>query len=105
MSETALSTYAKHAAPLDKEFRDLLDTCGESVSPRDLRVVEAYWGLCDGSPRSLESIGRELGITRERVRQLHKRAAPNIRAAFLSCEPPSVLLMRELLSERWSKET
>ncbi|PWU25488.1 MAG: RNA polymerase sigma factor RpoD [Candidatus Rokuibacteriota bacterium] len=43
----------------------------EKLSERERRVVELRFGF-DGEPRSLEAIGRELGITRERVRQLER---------------------------------
>ena len=41
---------------------------------RERRVVELRFGLADGEPWGLEAIGRELGITRERVRQLEAQA-------------------------------
>ena len=40
---------------------------------RERRLIELRFGL-DGEPHSLEAIGRELGITRERVRQLEQEA-------------------------------
>ncbi len=41
-----------------------------SLSPRDRRVVALRYGLGGTEPRTLEEIGRELGLTRERVRQI-----------------------------------
>ena len=44
-----------------------------SLPPRERRIVELRFGL-EGDPLALEAIGRELGLTRERVRQLEKDA-------------------------------
>lgn len=44
------------------------------LSPRDREVIELRFGLVDREPKSLEEVGRLLGITRERVRQIEERA-------------------------------
>ncbi len=54
----------------------------EILRPRDRYVIEQYFGLKDGRPRTLEDIGKELGISRERVRQLKDRALKQIRDKF-----------------------
>jgi RNA polymerase primary sigma factor len=46
---------------------------------RERRLIELRFGL-DGEPHSLENIGRELGITRERVRQLEREALAKLEA-------------------------
>jgi RNA polymerase primary sigma factor len=45
-----------------------------SLPERERRVVELRFGLADGESWTLEAIGRELGLTRERVRQLERDA-------------------------------
>ena len=51
-----------------------------ALSPRDRLVVERRFGIgCE--PQTLSQIGRDLGITKERVRQIEKRAMAKLRAA------------------------
>jgi RNA polymerase primary sigma factor len=45
-----------------------------SLPPRDAKVLRLYFGLDDGNSRTLEEIGRMMGVTRERIRQLRDRA-------------------------------
>jgi RNA polymerase primary sigma factor len=49
---------------------------------RERRVVELRFGLADGEPWPLESIGKELGLTRERVRQLEAAALNKLERAL-----------------------
>jgi RNA polymerase primary sigma factor len=51
----------------------------ERLDPRLRDVLERRFGLSDGNPQTLEHIGKELGITRERVRQLETRALKQLR--------------------------
>jgi RNA polymerase primary sigma factor len=51
------------------------------LKPRMRFVVERRFGLNGNTPRTLEEVGKELGITRERVRQLESRALRELRAA------------------------
>jgi len=55
----------------------------ETLSPRDARVVRLYFGLEGGREHTLEEIGNMLGVTRERVRQLHDRALRRLREGDL----------------------
>ena len=43
------------------------------------KVVELRFGLGDGDPKTLDSIGKEFGITRERVRQIETQALNKLR--------------------------
>ena len=55
--------------------QDVLRRAVETLPEREQEVVKLRYGLNgDGSPQSLEEIGRKLGLTRERVRQLEARA-------------------------------
>ena len=57
---------------------DVVDALDE-IPPR-LRLVLAFrFGFIDDRPRTLEEVGRELGVTRERVRQLEKQALNMLR--------------------------
>ncbi len=53
----------------------------EQLNPRMRRVLSLRFGLDGGAPRTLEEVGSELGITRERVRQLETRALRELRLA------------------------
>jgi RNA polymerase sigma factor (sigma-70 family) len=46
----------------------------ESLPAREAEVLRLRYGFGDEEPRSLEQIGRELGLTRERVRQIESQA-------------------------------
>ncbi len=51
----------------------LKDTMGKllyKLEPREEKVLKLRYGLEDGNPRSLEAVGRELSLTRERIRQI-----------------------------------
>jgi RNA polymerase primary sigma factor len=54
---------------------------------RERRIVELRFGL-DGEPRSLEAIGAELGLTRERIRQLERRALEALEGTLGGVELP-----------------
>jgi RNA polymerase sigma factor (sigma-70 family) len=58
---------------------ELLDALAK-LQPRQRRVVIERFGLDGVRPRTLEEVGRNLGITRERVRQLEARALRELRA-------------------------
>jgi RNA polymerase primary sigma factor len=51
----------------------------ERLPAREARIVRLRYGLDDGRPRTLEEIGHEIGLTRERVRQLEKAAMTKLR--------------------------
>jgi len=56
-------------------FRDVeVDEALDHLDPRKRRVLELRYGLAGESPRSLEEVGKVLGVTRERVRQLESSA-------------------------------
>jgi RNA polymerase primary sigma factor len=50
-----------------------------TLPPRDAKVLRLYFGLEDGNSRTLEEIGRMMGVTRERIRQLRDRALQRLR--------------------------
>jgi len=60
---------------LQGEIRSILRT----LSVRERRIVELRFGLTDGQPRTLEEIGREFCITRERIRQIEAKALSKLR--------------------------
>jgi RNA polymerase primary sigma factor len=62
-------------ASLIHEVRELLD----HLEPREAMILRARFGF-DDNPKSLAAIGRELGLSRERVRQIETRARSKLRA-------------------------
>ena len=67
------------AAVLKGSVIELLKAELESLDERERKILRRYYGLDGGEPMTLEKIGAELGITRERVRQLKERALAKLR--------------------------
>lgn len=59
--------------------REAIARALEVLAPRDRRVLTLYFGLEGNRPMTLQEIARELGVTRERVRQLRDRALKRLR--------------------------
>jgi RNA polymerase primary sigma factor len=72
---------APHDQTADKARRIELAGALELLNPRMRRVLALRFGLDGETPRTLEEVGSELGITRERVRQLETRALRELRLA------------------------
>ncbi len=70
-------------APIDAASYQLLKEQVEQVlhtlSGRERRVLELRFGLVDGHSRTLEEVGREFGVTRERIRQIEAKALRKLR--------------------------
>jgi RNA polymerase primary sigma factor len=75
----ALTEEGTDSATLDNNRTEELYAALAELPPRDARVIRLYFGLDDDQPRTLEEIGRMLGVTRERVRQLRDRAIRTLR--------------------------
>ncbi len=60
---------------LKEQISDVLDT----LTPRERRVIELRFGMNDGKSRTLEEVGREFGVTRERIRQIEAKAIRKLR--------------------------
>jgi RNA polymerase primary sigma factor len=60
---------------LKEQVSDVLDT----LSPRERRVLQLRFGLEDGRSRTLEEVGREFSVTRERIRQIEAKALRKLR--------------------------
>ena len=56
-----------------------LEAALAALPPRDAKVLRLYFGLDDGKSRTLEEIGRMMGVTRERIRHLRDRALRQLR--------------------------
>lgn len=51
----------------------------ETLTPREQKVIRLRYGLDDGHPRTLEEVGREFNVTRERIRQIEAKALRKLR--------------------------
>jgi len=60
---------------LQEQLAKVLD----SLSERERKVIELRFGLEDGHPRTLEEVGREFGVTRERIRQIESKTLCKLR--------------------------
>ncbi len=72
---------APHEQTAEHARRRELAGALEQLNPRMHRVLSLRFGLDGGPPKTLEEVGSELGITRERVRQLETRALRELRLA------------------------
>ena len=60
-------------------LKEQVDDVLGSISQRERRVLQLRFGLEDGRSRTLEEVGREFGVTRERVRQIEAKALRKLR--------------------------
>ncbi len=66
-----------------------LDGLLEVLDERELKIIEARFGLNGQKPRTLEEVGQEFGVTRERIRQLQNIALKKLRRALQKREDPA----------------
>ncbi|MEK7610586.1 MAG: sigma-70 family RNA polymerase sigma factor [Patescibacteria group bacterium] len=60
-------------------LRDQIEDILKDLSPKERQILEMRHGLHDGVMRTLEEVGREFGVTRERIRQIEAKAHEKIR--------------------------
>ncbi len=60
---------------LREQISDILN----SLPPREVRILQLRYGLVDGQSYTLEEVGKKLGVTRERVRQIEAQALSRLR--------------------------
>ncbi len=60
-------------------LQEHLDDVLESLPPREVRILQLRYGLLDGQAYTLEEVGRKMGVTRERVRQIEAQALTRLR--------------------------
>ncbi len=65
----------------------------ETLTPREQKVIRLRYGLDDAHPRTLEEVGREFSVTRERIRQIEAKALRKLR------HPSKLKRLRDDLSD------
>ena len=70
-------------SPTDNAAQDILKTqlfqVIETLTPREQKVIRLRYGLDDSHPRTLEEVGKEFNVTRERIRQIEAKALRKLR--------------------------
>ena len=72
-------------------LQDQLERVLDDLSRREQRIIQLRFGLTDGHPRTLEEVGREFGVTRERIRQIESKTLAKLR------HPSRAQMLREYL--------
>ena len=60
---------------MKKKINEVLET----LTPREAEVLRLRFGMRDGSPKTLEEVGKEFNVTRERLRQIEAKALRKLR--------------------------
>ncbi len=71
-----------------KNMHGQLDTLLEVLDERERKIIDARFGLEGQKPKTLEEVGQEFGVTRERIRQLQNIALKKLRRALQKKEDP-----------------
>lgn len=68
---------------LSIDRKQIIEELFDGVSERERYIVADYYGLYDGMPKTLDEIGDELNLTKERIRQLNEKALKKMRSNAL----------------------
>ncbi len=60
-------------------LREVIDEIFQSLTPREVRILQLRFGLVDGYQYTLEEVGKKFGVTRERIRQIEAQALSRLR--------------------------
>jgi RNA polymerase primary sigma factor len=74
-SEVEAPSDAASFTMLQEQLQEVLNT----LNDRERKVIQLRFGLQDGHPRTLEEVGREFGVTRERIRQIESKTLGKLR--------------------------
>ena len=69
-------------------LQEQLESVLHTLSEREKKVIQLRFGLVDGHPRTLEEVGREFGVTRERIRQIESKTLSKLRHPSPLAEAP-----------------
>jgi RNA polymerase primary sigma factor len=74
----------------DKNLHDQIDGLLSILNERERKIIDERFGLNGLKPMLLEDVGREFGVSRERIRQLQNSALAKMRAALLKKDKPAL---------------
>jgi RNA polymerase primary sigma factor len=83
-----------------KNMHGQLDTLLEVLDHRERKIIDARFGLDGQKPKTLEEVGQEFGVTRERIRQLQNIALKKLRRALQKKEDPGPRPAQGLVPKR-----
>ncbi len=69
-------------------LKEQLESVLHTLSPQEERVIQLRFGLLDGHPRTLNEVGREFHLTRERIRQIAAKALFKLQDPLQGTEAP-----------------
>ena len=78
-----VKTISPDRAAARELLKDYVQTVMEGLTPREQKILEMRFGLVDGVSHTLEEVGREFDVTRERIRQIEAKALEKIQANAL----------------------
>ncbi len=64
---------------INEKYKEEIDTVLKTLTPREEKVLRLRFGLDDGKPHTLEDVGKEFDVTRERIRQIESKALRRLR--------------------------
>src|SRR5229473_3201189 len=73
-------------------LQDQLEQILHNLTPREQKIIQLRFGLMDGHPRTLEEVGKEFGVTRERIRQIESKTLSKLR------HPSRAQMLKEYLA-------
>lgn len=74
-------------------LKEQLEAILGGITPREARIIKQRYGLVDGIPKTLDEIGQEFGVTRERIRQIETKTMNKLR------HPSRSLALRDYLNK------
>ncbi|PIY93388.1 MAG: RNA polymerase sigma factor RpoD [Candidatus Magasanikbacteria bacterium CG_4_10_14_0_8_um_filter_32_14] len=84
--DTSLSDFIKDVKSISPSqvagvelLKDYIKEAIKDLSPREKKILEMRFGLDDGVTHTLEEVGKEFGVTRERIRQIESKALDKIK--------------------------
>jgi RNA polymerase primary sigma factor len=80
----------------DKNLHDQIGELLASLDERERRIIDGRFGLNGLKPMLLEDVGREFGVSRERIRQIQNSALAKMRRALMRKDKPSPRPMTEI---------
>ena len=79
LQNASLTTGQRIEDRLDLLLEELMEAVLDSLTGRERRVLQLRFGLEDGRARTLEEVGKEFNVTRERIRQIEAKALRKLR--------------------------